>query len=54
MAARSARPFRSSEARIPSKRSVWSQISIAIGAAAAILVGANFTRPFYVSQAPLG
>jgi len=54
LAARSARPFRSSEACIPSTRSVWSQISIAVGAAAVVMAVANVSRPFYVSQEPLG
>ena len=44
---------RSPEARISSKRPIWSQVLLAIGAAAAIVVAANFTRPLYVSRAPL-
>jgi len=42
------------EARISSKRSVWYQVALGIGAAAAIVVAANVTRPVYVSHEPLG
>ena len=39
---------------IPSKRSVWSQIAIAAGSAAAIVVATNLSRPYYVAREPLG
>jgi hypothetical protein len=45
---------RSSEARILSKRSVWSQVVLALGAAATVVLAANLSRPFYVGRAPLG
>lgn len=45
---------RSPEARITSKRSIWSQVAIAIGAAATIVVTTNASRPLYVSREPLG
>jgi len=38
---------------IPSKRSVWSQILLAAGSAAAIIFATSVTRPYYVSRAPL-
>lgn len=47
------RVIRRLEVIIPSKRTVWSQVVLAAGAAAAIVVATNVTRPYYVSSAPL-
>ena len=38
------------ELRISPKHSIWTQVGLGIGAAAAIVVSANLTRPFYVGQ----
>jgi hypothetical protein len=42
------------EAVIPSSRSVWSQIAIAIGAAATIVVVASHSRPLLLADESLG
>jgi hypothetical protein len=42
------------EARISSKRSVWHQLALAVGSAAAIVVAVGVSRPYYVSRQPLG
>src|SRR4051812_37283992 len=36
------------------KRSLWTQIGLAVASAAAIVAAANLTRPFYVSREPIG
>ncbi len=41
------------EFSIRSKRSFWWDIAVAVGSAAAIVVAANVSRPFYVSRAPV-
>lgn len=41
------------EAVISRKRSLWSQVSIALASAGAIVVAANISRPYYASQAPV-
>jgi soluble lytic murein transglycosylase-like protein len=41
------------EVVIPSKRSLWTQIALAAGCTAAVVVAANTTRPYYVSRAPV-
>ena len=46
-------PLAASEAVIPSKRSVWSQLALAVGSLAAIVVGVNVSRPFYVTRPPV-
>jgi soluble lytic murein transglycosylase-like protein len=42
------------EVLISRKRSVWSQIAIAVGSTAAIVAAVNLSRPIYVSREPLG
>ena len=42
-----------SEVAIPSKRSVWSQLALAIGSLAAIVVAVNVSRPYYVARQPV-
>ena len=55
MPARSARRFTYAwEARIFSKRSIWSQLLLALGASATIVVAANVSRPIYLNREPLG
>lgn len=54
-----ARTFRPSihaapEARIFSKHSIWSQLLLALGASATIVVAANVSRPIYLNGEPLG
>ncbi len=39
---------------IPQKNSTWSQVALAIGCVAAIVVSTTLSRPYYVSRAPLG
>jgi len=41
------------EIRISSQRSVWSQLAIAVGAAATIVVAVNLSRPYYVAREPI-
>ncbi len=41
------------EGRILSIRSVWSQVGLALGAVAAIVVAAHVSRPYYVSREPV-
>lgn len=38
---------------IRSQRTLWSQIAIAVGSTAAIVVAANISRPFYMSREPV-
>lgn len=47
------RHFSRSEAKIPSKRSVWSQLGLAVGSLAAIVVAVNVGRPYYVARRPV-
>jgi hypothetical protein len=49
-----ARQFPRAEAFIPSMRSVWSQIALAIGCAATVYVVARYTRPLDLEGEPLG
>ena len=43
------------EACISSKnQSVWIQLALALGAAAAIVLAVNLSRPYYIERAPLG
>ncbi len=42
-----------SEVLIPSTRSVWSQLALAIGSLAAIVVAVNVSRPYYVARQPV-
>jgi soluble lytic murein transglycosylase-like protein len=41
------------EDRIPSKRSFWTQVGLALGSTAAIMVAVSLTRPLYVSGEPV-
>jgi soluble lytic murein transglycosylase-like protein len=41
------------EPSIPSKRTLWSQLAIAFGSVAAIVVAVSITRPYYVSREPI-
>ena len=41
------------EACISSKRSLLTQVGLGVGAAAAIILSANLTRPYYVSREPV-
>jgi len=36
------------------KRSLWTQIGLAVASAAAIVAAANLTRPYYVGREPIG
>src|SRR4051794_34096081 len=47
------RLFSLPETVISSKRSLWSQLAIAAGSAAAIVVAANISRPYYMSRKPI-
>ena len=38
---------------IPSRRSLSTQIGLAIGALAAIIAATNFTHPFYIGNEPV-
>jgi Transglycosylase SLT domain len=39
---------------IPSKSSVWSQVTLAVGCLVAIVVAGRLARPFYVGREPIG
>jgi soluble lytic murein transglycosylase-like protein len=46
-------PFLVLETPIPPSRSIWTQLTVAVGSAAAVVVAASISRPYYMGREPV-